>query len=166
MFGLLEKLGFQYSKPEPRSYQNRFRNISAILILYPFEETYFRIARYTLQRLFQSQEKYRYFLLTSPQFTDRDLFIETTRREIKIRPGQKDRDLLQDELLKFHPDLLLQLEPSPGRELSRFLDSTKINLKMGFGKDPSGIDLFLSRKEHSFYERDLLNLIQLLLRES
>ena len=50
----------------PYSFQDRFQNIQRIAIIYPQKETWLRIARYALQRMYNLPEKFDYMLIDCP----------------------------------------------------------------------------------------------------
>ncbi len=146
----------------PYSFQDRFQDIQRIAIIYPQETKWLRIARYTLQKMYRLPERFE-FLLMVPRGSSRPtLNIQHTYTDMVYTPTELDRNKLQSELAAFNPDILLQLEPEPGKRLIKLIHSLNISLKIGFGPENSGLNVIYSQKESSFYEKNILNLIALI----
>jgi hypothetical protein len=164
MAGLWDKLLGRKATPEAISYQARFRDIHRVLIFYPFELSYFRIARYTLQRLFNSSEPYQYLLVIAQEHEDASLYTQAPRFLIDPSDIKRSRQALRDEIQTFDPQLLLQLEPDPERSVLQLFAGLQIPLKMGFGTEQDGLDIIHAQKEHGFYEKNINNMIKMLVK--
>lgn len=146
----------------PYSFQERFRNIERISIIYPEEEKWLRIARYTLKKMYNQPEKFGYQLLV-PMGSSRPLLdLNFEYHDMSYEPNAEKRKELRSQVMSFNPDILLQLEPNPGVRLNKLFKSLNISLKMGFGTEDSGLNIIYSQRESGFYEKNILNLISLL----
>lgn len=146
----------------PYSFQDRFRNIQRIAILYPEKPEWLRIARYALQRLYNLPERFE-FLILRPAGSEFPLvgqnfeFVDMT-----YVPAKEDRSALRSRLAEFNPEMLLQLEPQPDVRLIKLLKTLQIGLKIGFGPEDSGLNIVYSQNKTGFYEKNILNLIALI----
>ncbi len=146
----------------PYSFQERFQNIQRIVIIYPQKTEWLRIARYALQRMYNLPERFDFLLLVPPENSNSDLNIKHEYAEMVYAPRSEDRIRLQNRIVGFNPDILLQLEPEPGDRMNKVIQSLDIALKIGFGDEKSGLNVIYSQKESGFYEKNILNLIALL----
>jgi hypothetical protein len=146
----------------PYSFQDRFQTIQRIAIIYPQKETWLRIARYTLQRMYNLPEKFDYLLLVPDASREQSLNIQHQYFDMIYEPRAEDRIALQNNITVFNPDILLQLEPKPGYRLMNLIKELRIPLKIGFGDEKSDLNIIYSQKESGFYEKNILNLIALL----
>lgn len=146
----------------PSSFQERFKRIKRIAIIYPEEKKWIRIAEYTLRRLYDLPEPFEFLILQASQLdrNPEDQIVEII--QMVYRPRKPDRDDLIKKISKFNPDILFQLEPQPDERLIRLLMSLPVNLKIGFGPEQSGLDIVYSQNKTGFYEKNILNLIALI----
>ncbi|MBT6011418.1 MAG: hypothetical protein HOG80_08525 [Candidatus Marinimicrobia bacterium] len=154
------------SKPAPAeipySFQDRFQNIQRIAIIYPQEVTWLRIARYALQRMYNLPEKFDYLLLVPDASEEQSLNIQHQYFNMNYDPRLEDRIGIQNNIVAFNPDILLQLEPAPGDRLIELIKPLDVSLKIGFGDERSDLNVIYSQSESGFYEKNILNLIALL----
>ena len=146
----------------PYSFQDRFRDIQRIVIIYPEDVKWLRIARYALQRMYNLPEQFEFLLLLPAGSSKPSLAIQHEYVDMVYVPQEADRIDLQDRIAGFDPDILLQLEPKPGKRLIKLIKSLKISLKIGFGPEDSGLNVIYSQQESGFYEKNILNLIALI----
>jgi len=146
----------------PYSFQDRFRVIRRIAILYPEKQEWLRIARYTLQRLYNLPERFEFLLMRPAHSTLPPVKHGHEIVDMVYVPVKADRIRLKNRLMEFNPDMLLQLEPHPDERLMRLLKSLPIGLKVGFGPEDSGLNIIYSQHKTSFYEKNILNLIALI----
>lgn len=146
----------------PYSFQDRFQNIQRIAIIYPHKETWLRIARYALQRMYNLPEKFDYMLLVPNASKEQSLNIQHQYFNMNYDPRVDDRIGIQNSIVAFNPDILLQLEPQPGVRLIKMIKQLNISLKIGFGDEKSDLNVIYSQSESGFYEKNILNLIALL----
>jgi len=146
----------------PYSFQDRFQNIQRIAIIYPQNETWLRIARYALQRMYNLPEKFDYLLLVPDASKEQPLNIQHQNFNMIYDPRSEDRIAIQNSITGFNPDILLQLEPIPGERLIKMIKQLNISLKIGFGDEKSDLNVIYSQSESGFYEKNILNLIALL----
>ena len=158
---MLNKLR-QTTPLSPYSFQDRFQNISRIVIIYPKNQKWLRIAKYALQRMYNLPERFEYLLFVPPDSTTPELNIEHEYVEMNYAPRLEDRITLTNRIISFDPDILLQLEPEPGELLVKLIRQLDIPLKMGFGDEKSDLNVIYSQGESGFYEKNILNLIALL----
>jgi len=157
---------FRKRKPvQASSFQDRFRRINRIAILYPLEIEYARIARYTLQRLYQSEEPFQFLMVHSSERAEMVAGLPYAVLAFDPLLKKEHRAELSEGLAAFRADLLLQLEPDPPEVLSALIAQADIPLKMGFGEEQEGLNLTFANKENAFYEKSILNLIQLLMKK-
>jgi len=146
----------------PYSFQERFRNIQRIAIIYPEKNEWLRIARYTLQNLYSLPDRFEFLILT-PADTERPkLHVPHAYEDMVYQPGTAQFADVNSKIAAFNPELLLQLEPAPSVKLERAILSLNVPLKIGFGTERSGLNIVYSQKPTGFYEKNLLNLISLL----
>ncbi len=146
----------------PYSFQDRFQNIQRIAIIYPQKETWLRIARYALQRMYNLPEKFDYMLLVPNAGREQALNIQHQYFNMNYDPRAEDRIGIQNSIVAFNPDILLQLEPKPGDRLIKMIKLLNVSLKIGFGDEKSDLNVIYSQSESGFYEKNILNLIALL----
>ncbi len=149
-------------KPQPLSFQERLGNIERIIIVYPFKREHLRIAGYTLQRLFMARSEFKYLLLVPPQARLSELSVRHEYHLIDEDIRTDERDLAITKINAFKADILLQLEPEPNERLSSLVRRSDVPLKAGFGGENDGLNLIQAQEEFSFYEKNILNLIQLI----
>ncbi|NQV15575.1 hypothetical protein HQ531_08975 [bacterium] len=155
----------KHEEPEnPYSFQERFRNIVRIAIIYPEQIQWFRIARYTLQKMYNQPELFQYQLLVPMASSQPVLRSNFEYCDMIYNPDEDERLIIKGHVMAFNPDILLQLEPNPGDRLSKLIQALDVPLKMGFGSEDSGLNVIYSQKESGFYEKNILNLISLLKR--
>ncbi len=154
------------SKPEPAeipySFQDRFQNIQRIAIIYPQDVTWLRIARYALQRMYNLPEQFSYMLLVPDASKEQSLNIQHQYFDMRYDPRSEERMSIQNSIVGFNPDILLQLEPKPGDRLISLIKQVDVSLKIGFGDEKSDLNVIYSQSESGFYEKNILNLIALL----
>jgi len=155
----------QISPDPPYSFQDRFRNIARIAIIYPETEKWLRIARYSLQRMYNQPEKFDYLLLVPDPAREKSLDVQHQYQAFDHHPGEEARLRLRERIIGFRPDILLQLEPNPGEKLIRLISQLDVALKIGFGDERSDLNVIYSQSESGFYEKNILNLIALLERK-
>ena len=158
---MLNKLR-QTTPLSPYSFQDRFQNISRIVIIYPKNQKWLRIAKYALQRMYNLPERFEYLLFVPPDSATPELKIEHEYVEMNYAPRLEDRITIANRIISFDPDILLQLEPEPGELLVKLIRQLDIPLKMGFGDEKSDLNVIYSQGESGFYEKNILNLIALL----
>ena len=146
----------------PYSFQKRFQNIQRIAIIYPQKITWLRIARYALQRMYNLPEQFEYMLLVPEADTELSLDIQHQYYNMNYEPNADERMQIQNSMVAFNPDILLQLEPLPGDCLLKLIKQLNISLKIGFGDENSGLNVIYSQNESGFYEKNISNLIALL----
>ena len=146
----------------PYSFQDRFQNIQRIAIIYPQKVTWLRIARYALQRMYNLPEKFEYMLMVPNADEEQSLNIAHQYSNMNYDPRSEDRISIQNSIVAFNPDILLQLEPKPGDRLMEMIKQLNISLKIGFGDEKSDLNVIYSQSESGFYEKNILNLIALL----
>ena len=158
------KLGLQNKKDAtaPYSFQDRFQNIQRIAIIYPEKIEWLRIARYSLQRMYNLPERFDYLLLVPESGSRPELNIQHEYETMTYKPKNEDRLRLKNKIVAFNPDILLQLEPEPGDRLIKWIKELDVSLKIGFGDEKSDLNVIYSQKESGFYEKNILNLIALL----
>ncbi len=154
------------SKPQvaesPYSFQERFQNIQRIAIIYPQKISWLRIARYTLQRMYNMPEQFEYMLMVPDSNTERSLSIRHQYFDMNYNPTAEERIRIQNSIVAFNPDILLQLQPEPDDGLVKLIKQLNIALKVGFGNEKSDLNVIYSQKKSGFYEKNILNLIALL----
>lgn len=146
----------------PYSFQERFQSIQRIAIIYPQQIAWLRIARYALQRMYNLPERFEYLLLVPNPESERLLDIQHEYFTMDYDPDPEERIRIQNGIVAFNPDILLQLEPAPGDRLIKLIKQLNISLKIGFGDEKSDLNVIYSQKESGFYEKNILNLIALL----
>jgi len=146
----------------PYSFQERFQNIQRIAIIYPQKITWLRIARYALQRMYNLPEQFEYMLLVPEADTELSLDIKHQYYKMNYEPNADERMQIQNSMVAFNPDILLQLEPLPGDRFLKLIKQLNISLKIGFGDEDSDLNVIYSQNESGFYEKNILNLIALL----
>jgi hypothetical protein len=146
----------------PYSFQDRFKNIQRIAIVYPQKHEHLRIARYAMQNLYNLPERFEFLIMQSAEASRFALGIEFQLGEMNYEPTKTDRERLLNRFVAFNPDILLQLEPEPDDRLIKLLKSVPIGLKIGFGPEDSGLNIIYSQKKTGFYEKNILNLIALI----
>jgi len=146
----------------PYSFQDRFRNIQRIAIIYPEKTEWLRIARYALQRLYNLPEQFE-FLILRPAGSEIP-FVSNNFEYVDMNyiPTKLDRGPLRSRIAEFNPEMLLQLEPQPDDRLIKLLKTLPVGLKIGFGPEDSGLNIVYSQKKTGFYEKNILNLIALI----
>ncbi|MCF7824189.1 MAG: hypothetical protein K9N35_08470 [Candidatus Marinimicrobia bacterium] len=146
----------------PYSFQDRFRDIQRIAIIYPEKQQWLRIARYTLQRLYNLPERFHFLIMRPPGTDIRFRSTNFQYGDMLYAPVDEERSALHSRFMEFDPNMLLQLEPQPDARLIRLLESLPIGLKIGFGPEDSGLNIVYMQNKTSFYEKNLLNLIALI----
>lgn len=146
----------------PYSFQDRFRNIQRIAIIYPERSTWLRIARYALQRMYNLPEQFEYMLMVPDLSQEGSLNISHQYHEMNYHPDEEERIRLKNGIVGFNPDILLQLDPQPGDRLMKLISELDVSLKIGFGDEKSDLNVIYSQSESGFYEKNILNLIALL----
>ncbi len=146
----------------PYSFQERFQTIQRIAILYPQKITWLRIARYTLRRMYNLPEQFEYMLWVPDSTNELKLDIQHQYFNMNYDPGAEESMRIQQSVVAFNPDILLQLEPDPGDRLVKMIKLLNIGLKIGFGDEKSGLNVIYSQSKSGFYEKNILNLIALL----
>jgi len=116
-----------------------------IAIIYPEKQEWLRIARYSLQRMYNLPEQFEYLLLVPPASETPALTIHHEYLEMNYAPGSEDRITLANRIVIFNPDILLQLEPEPGELLVKLIGQLDIPLKMGFGDEKSDLNVIYLR---------------------
>jgi len=152
----------QVAVETPYSFQERFQNIQRIAIVYPQKVAWLRIARYALQRMYNLPELFEYMLLVPDSSKELSLDIQHQYLDINYDPTAEERLRIQNSIVAFNPDILLQLEPVPGDRLMKLIKQLNISLKIGFGDEKSDLNVIYSQNESGFYEKNILNLIALL----
>jgi len=152
----------QVAEETPYSFQDRFKNIQRIAIIYPEKNAWLRIARYSLQRMYNLPERFDYMLLVPDPALESSLNIQHRYFEMNYHPREEERVHLQNSIIGFNPDILLQLEPQPGARLMKLISQMDVSLKIGFGDEKSDLNVIYSQSESGFYEKNILNLIALL----
>jgi len=146
----------------PYSFQDRFQNIQRIAIIYPEKIAWLRIARYALQRMYNLPEQFEYMLLVPEPENELSLGIHHQYYRMNYEPKAEECIQIQNSVVGFNPDILLQLEPTPGDRLVKLVSQLNVSLKIGFGDEKSDLNLIYSQSESGFYEKNILNLIALL----
>ncbi|MEA3287946.1 MAG: hypothetical protein U9Q77_11320 [Candidatus Marinimicrobia bacterium] len=146
----------------PYSFQDRFRKIQRIVIIYPESTKWLRIARYTLQRMYSLPEQFDFLLLLPTGSSRPTLDVQHEYADMLYNPSEDGRSNIQNRISAFDPDIILQLEPKPGKRLIKLIKSLNISLKIGFGSEESGLNVIYSQSESGFYEKNILNLIALI----
>ena len=101
----------------PYSFQDRFQGIKRIAIIYPEHKKWLRIARYTLQKMYNLPERFEFLLLTPSTSSRPALNIDFEYADMNYAPIDEERSRIQNRIAVFNPDMLLQLEPSPGKQM-------------------------------------------------
>lgn len=146
----------------PYSFQERFQNIQRIAIVYPQKVAWLRIARYALQRMYNLPERFDYMLLVPDSSEEISLNVQHHYFNMNYDPNADERMRIQNSIVAFNPDILLQLEPVPNDRLMKLIKQLNISLKIGFGDEKSDLNVIYSQSESGFYEKNILNLIALL----
>ncbi|MBT3228559.1 MAG: hypothetical protein HOD43_05605 [Candidatus Marinimicrobia bacterium] len=146
----------------PYSFQERFQNIQRIAIVYPQQVAWLRIARYTLQRMYNLPERFEYMLLVPDSSEELAVNVQHHYFNMNYDPNADERMRIQNSIVAFNPDILLQLEPVPNDRLMKLIKQLNISLKIGFGDEKSDLNVIYSQSESGFYEKNILNLIALL----
>lgn len=144
------------------SYQQRLADIQRIVIIYPFSRENLRIAGYALQRLFLAGGEFKYLLLVPPQARLIELSVRHEYHLIDEDMRKDERDRAIEKINAYRADVLLQLEPSPNERLNQLVSAVNVPLKAGFGDENVGLNLIQVQKKFSFYEKNILNLIRLI----
>ncbi|MCF6237947.1 MAG: hypothetical protein L3J79_03890 [Candidatus Marinimicrobia bacterium] len=152
----------QKNQEGPYSFQDRFHDIKRIVIIYPEQLKWLRIARYALQRMYNLPEQFEFLLLVPKGSARSTLDISHEYGDMVYAPRESERIAIQGQIAIFNPDILLQLEPEPGKRFTKLIHSLNIALKIGFGSENSGLNVIYSQNESGFYEKNLLNLIALI----
>lgn len=146
----------------PYSFQERFQGIQRIAIIYPEQKKWLRIARYTLQRMYNLPERFEFLLLVPPTSSRPGLNVNCEYADMTYAPNTEERIRIQSRIAAFNPDILLQLDPVPGKQMIKLIKTLNIALKIGLGSEDSGLNVIYSQKESGFYEKNILNLIALI----
>lgn len=146
----------------PYSFQDRFKNIQRIAIIYPEQQKWLRIASYALQRMYNLPEQFEFLLMVPPTKDHTAISAKHEYGDMLYSPNSEDRIKLRSRLATFNPDILLQLEPDPDERLIKLIKKLNIALRIGFGPEESGLNIIYSQKQSGFYEKNILNLIALI----
>ena len=158
--GLLSNTSLENGTPS--SFQDRFKQIERIVIIYPEHQKWLRIAKYTLGRLYNLPESFDFLILQAPAAVTESALENFEFAEMDYSPNKETREDLRERIAGFNPDVLFQLEPDPSERYIKLLASMEINLKIGFGPENSGLDIVYAQKKTGFYEKNILNLIALI----
>jgi len=101
-------------------------------------------------------------LLVPDANEEQSLNIQHQYFNMNYDPRAEDRIGIQNNIVAFNPDILLQLEPKPGDRLIELIKQLDVSLKIGFGDEKSDLNVIYSQSESGFYEKNILNLIALL----
>lgn len=146
----------------PYSFQERFQGIQRIVIIYPEQIKWLRIARYALQRMYNLPERFEFLLLVPPASSRPTLNIRFEYADMNYAPNAEERIPIKNRIATFNPDILLQLDPEPGKQMITLIKSLNVSLRIGFGSEDSGLNVVYSQKASGFYEKNILNLIALI----
>ncbi len=158
---MILSLGKKKTSETPYSFRDRFKDIERISIIYPQDEKWFRIARYSLPILFHNGELFQYQLLMDPTVEQPISGDRFQFAEMDYSPKAERAQRIASSIMSFNPSCLFQLEPFPRPALQNLVGALNVSLKIGFGEETSGLNIVFSQKPTGFYERNLLNLMSL-----
>jgi hypothetical protein len=142
--------------------QNALNTSKKIIIIYPHEKKYARIARYALQRLFNNLGNYEVLIVLPEIFLGYSDVRTIPNITIPEQTNSSFYHGLKDKLDEYQADILIQLDPNPSKGFLRIVHLLNIELKIGLGTDQSIYNITHTWSGRGFYENYILSVLKML----
>jgi|FLOH01.1.fsa_nt_gi hypothetical protein len=153
---------FNQVTPKSIHLQNILNNSRKIIIIYPHEKKYARIARYVLQRLFNNLGNYEVLIVLPDLFLDYKDVHPVPYITIPAHTTNSFYNSLLKILGDFNADILIQLDPNPPKGFLKTIHLLLIDLKIGLGADQSVYNVTHTWNGKGFYENYIISVLRML----
>ena len=112
-----------------------------ILVIFPFEENFFRVASYSYRNLPYDREKIKFHYIINRNFTDSFSLRRGNIHKMKIddKLNITNKDNFLNELTKFNFDIIIDLNINYNKKLEDFILKQASNYKIGFKHNKSDL---------------------------
>ena len=112
-----------------------------ILVIFPFEENFFRVASYSYRNLPYDRKKIKFHYIINRNFTDSFSLRRGNIHKMKIddKLNITNKDNLLNELTKFNFDIIIDLNVNYNKKLEDFILKQASNYKIGFKHNKSDL---------------------------
>ena len=112
-----------------------------ILVIFPFEENFFRVASYSYRNLPYDREKIKFHYIINRNFTDSFSLRRGSIHKMKIDDKLNiiNKDSILNELTKVNFDIIIDLNVNYNKKLEDFILKQDSNYKIGFKHNKSDL---------------------------
>ncbi len=142
--------------------QNALNTSKKIIIIYPHEKKYARIARYALQRLFNHLGDYEVLIVLPELFLGYSDVRSIPNITIPENTNSSFYDGLKVKLEEYQADIIIQLDPNPNKGFLRTVHLLDVELKIGLGTDQSVYNITHTWNGKGFYENYIISVLKML----